>query len=209
MRGQACCLCSRGKQGLEQCPQQCRCVCHSPCPCFACPAPHCSPAGTYKPAEPADPIAGPWTTCTACPSDTYRSGDATPENNECRPIPAGYRLKPESVVDGVLARSEIDLCPKGTVSFYDPQFVGGVRIPPADSENCAACSALDDLVNNLDPATYKWVDTYAPRKGMTQCIQCPAGTIPKTSTVNGIQVTDSCVACPNGQFRDPAIKPIR
>jgi len=41
----------------------------------------CSPAGSF--------LEGPTKVCELCPLDTYRSGDATPENNVCKPVPAG------------------------------------------------------------------------------------------------------------------------
>ena len=60
------------------------------------------------------------TPCTACTKYTYRSGDAAPENNVCKKIPAGYKEK-----SGVPARTEIDLCGKGSVSFW----TGETRTP--------------------------------------------------------------------------------
>lgn len=41
----------------------------------------CSPSGTFLPDDTA--------ACELCPEDTYRAGDATPENNVCKPVPAG------------------------------------------------------------------------------------------------------------------------
>jgi len=100
---------------------------------------------------------------------------------------AGYKLKDASHV-------EVDLCPVGTVSFYSST---GDRIPLDNPQNCMACSALDGELGLVAP-NLKWGHTYAPRAGMTACIPCPGGTIPQTT--NG--VTDTCVACPNGQYRD-------
>ena len=164
---------------------------------------------------------------------------------------AGYRAKPASAT--VLARSEVDLCPKGQVSFYG-LVVGGsadaVRIPVDLDEQCMSCSELDGalgLTGGANPP--KWAHTFAPRKGklrllppavasscctgrllpvaatqrripgvsptgafgllragMTQCIPCPGGTIPKADTdVNGNNIRAVCAACPNGQYRDAYI----
>ena len=41
----------------------------------------CSPPGTWLPSWDVE--------CQVCPQDTYRTGDATPENNVCKPIPPG------------------------------------------------------------------------------------------------------------------------
>ncbi|PSC75061.1 peptidyl-prolyl cis-trans cyclophilin-type [Micractinium conductrix] len=165
-------------------------------------------AGTYKPADDLTVDPAVINSCTACAIGTYRAGDATPENNVCKPIPAGYRAKPASAT--VLARSEVDLCPKGQVSFYG-LVVGGsadaVRIPVDLDEQCMSCSELDGalgLTGGANPP--KWAHTFAPRKGMTQCIPCPGGTIPKADTdVNGNNIRAVCAACPNGQYRDAYI----
>jgi hypothetical protein len=63
-----CCLHSPRQRSFDAHP----CL-HSP---FAC-----SPAGTFL--TPGDQG------CQTCPDDSYRTGDATPENNECKPIPPG------------------------------------------------------------------------------------------------------------------------
>ena len=100
----------------------------------------------------------------------------------------GYLLK-----DGT--HTTIELCPAGTVSFWtaDPLAVGSERIPKGDELNCIACSALDTALT-----TTEWAHTFAPRKGMTQCVPCPGGTIPKNTAGR----TASCAACPNGTYRD-------
>ena len=53
--------------------------------------PPCSAAGTYKPADDLTVDPAVINSCTACAIGTYRAGDATPENNVCKPIPAGAR----------------------------------------------------------------------------------------------------------------------
>lgn len=146
----------------------------------------CSPAGTWLP----DPTAP----CQECPADSYRSGDATPENNVCKPIPAGYKLKTEG------DHTEIDLCPKGQVSFYSSRNQDdGVRVPFNKEAECQACADLDAELGEEN-----WAHTFAPRKGMTQCVPCPAGTIPNTvgAVDSPTRNTASCKACPNGTYRD-------
>lgn len=49
--------------------------------CALLPPLPCSPSGTFLPDDTA--------ACELCPEDTYRAGDATPENNVCKPVPAG------------------------------------------------------------------------------------------------------------------------
>lgn len=39
--------------------------------------------------------------CQLCAEDTYRAGDATPENNICKPVPAGEQEAVRRVVAGV------------------------------------------------------------------------------------------------------------
>jgi hypothetical protein len=100
--------------------------------------------------------------------------------------PAGYKLK-----DGT--HVHIELCAPGTVSFYTGDPLTSDRVPANDELNCIACSDLDDALS-----TTKWAHTFAPRKGMTQCIPCPGGTIPKDAN----DATSACAACPNGSYRD-------
>ncbi|PSC75144.1 serine threonine [Micractinium conductrix] len=150
--------------------------------CDAC------PAGTFLP----DYRMG----CVACIEDTYRAGDATPENNVCKPIPAGYKLV--SAED----KTAIEPCPKGQVSFYtSANQDNGDRVPSGKPAACMACSALAQELT-----TSEWTHTFAPRKGMTQCIPCPGGTIPANTGSGATLATASCKACPNGQFRDAYTK---
>lgn len=102
--------------------------------CDAC------PAGTFLPDQ--------TQACVTCGDDTYRTGDATPENNVCKRIPAGYREKTVDDVAGTLPRSEIVLCDKGTYSSWNA--AGDVRTPVGSPTTCDACTG------NL----------YAPRTGV-------------------------------------------
>ncbi|PSC74950.1 von Willebrand factor type EGF andpentraxin domain-containing 1 Flags: Precursor [Micractinium conductrix] len=158
--------------------------------CDAC------PSGSFQDYTVPLPAYGWQQPCTLCPADTYRAGDATPENNVCKPVPAGYRLKQTAAIADGRAQSEIELCPKGQVSFYD---TNSVRIPKGVPTACAACTELDTQLGFTGTAK-KWAHTYAPRKGMTQCIPCPGGTVPSYDAV--LLATYSCKACPNGMFRD-------
>ena len=109
---------------------------------------------------------------------------------------AGYKLKVEG------EHIEIDLCPKGTVSFYDGDPSNqdkGIRVPYNNDAACIACGNLDDELALVEP---KWAHTFAPRKGMTQCVPCPGGAIPNTVGTGASAVTASCKACPNGTYRD-------
>ena len=48
--------------------------------------------------------------------------------------PAGYKLKDST-------HTEIDLCPKGQVSFYDT--ATAKRVPFDSDQACIACAAID------------------------------------------------------------------
>ncbi|KAL4859859.1 Nucleolar GTP-binding protein 1 [Chlorella vulgaris] len=116
------------------------------------------------------------TACQACAAGTYRTGDATPANNVCKRIPAGYREK-----TGVAARSEIVPCEKGTYSFW----VGSARTP-SDPTTCKVAGESDRL--------------YAPRVGMQQGLPCKAGTRPSNS--GSASGADMCTPCAPGTYRD-------
>lgn len=91
-------------------------------------------------------------TCTACKSGYYRSGDATPENNVCKPIPAGYREKTTSDAAGTVAQSEIVPCELGTFSAWDSDPTnpaGTAARTPSGATVCQACAT----------------NFYAPRRG--------------------------------------------
>ena len=95
--------------------------------------------------------------CGACDADTYRSGDATPENNVCLAIPAGYYAS--SGTDTHV--TAIAPCAKGEISFYS----GGARQPAGTPQLCQACT----------------LNTYAPRIGMANCLPCDGGTTPNVA----------------------------
>lgn len=131
----------------------------------------CSGPGTYSDG----------TACQPCDDGKFRSGDATPENNECKPIPAGYREKLVSGEGAAAAKSEIVLCEIGTYSAWS----SGTR-DPATSTECATCT----------------LNTYAPRKGMQKCVACKAGTIPdQSASTTDIKGPDRCVACSATSYR--------
>lgn len=132
------------------------------------------------------------TTCTACPDGYYRTGDASPENNKCRPIPAGYRERitaagggDPSGTDAIAAKSEIVPCSKGTYSAWsgdasDPENPA-TRTPNASPTTCQACTGR----------------MFAPRVGMQQCLACKAGTVP-TKSVGSLLGPDQCSSCLDG-----------
>ena len=133
----------------------------------------CSPAGQY-----AKLVSGTYV-CTACKANYYRSGDASPNNNVCRPIPAGYM---ELSGAGVDAQSQVVPCPVGTASSWsgdatNPATSTATRTP-ATATQCAPCT------NNL----------YAPRTGMTQCVACKGGTRP-TKSSSGLLGPNQCTSC--------------
>ncbi|PSC75114.1 multiple epidermal growth factor-like domains 6 [Micractinium conductrix] len=144
------------------------------------------------PDAPATPLSGP-TLDTGMGKFTYRSGDASPENNQCLRIPSGYRLRtPDDY-------SEIELCEIGTVSFWNT--AGKTRWPHTtigDEARCMSCSGLETETGDVN----LYPHTYAPRAGMMSCIACPAGTVPKDITVSGAPRTTSCQECPDGKYRD-------
>jgi len=84
--------------------------------------------------------------CTACDAGTYRTGDATPENNECKNIPAGFREK--TVAEGADARTQIVPCAVGTFSAWD---AAGTTRTPADPLVCQVCD-----LNTYAPRTGEW-----------------------------------------------------
>lgn len=141
------------------------CRLHLGCRAHACiPPVPCSPAGYYTYGK---------TACLACPSGTYRSGDAGPENHKCLTIPAGYKG------NQLTAATDISRCPKGTVSYWN----GTVRVP-AQADICAACTG----------------STYAPREGMGNCLVCTGGTTPSKSAVD-LLGPDKCSKCPANTYR--------
>lgn len=127
--------------------------------CLACPAGHYMSSTTAL--------------CTVCPADKYRSGDATPENNVCLDIPAGYYAAGASNT----AVTTITPCAAGSISFYS----GGIRQPVGTPLLCTACSAVA-------------VNTYAPRIGMANCLPCDGGTKPNAGNT-------ACDACADNTYR--------
>lgn len=122
--------------------------------------------------------------CVMCPQHTYRNGDASPENNECKVTPAGYKL------DLNVGATEISQCPNGTFSFVQNVTVGAsTRIPAADATVCLTCA----------DATYGGPNLYAPRPGMSKCLACKGGAIPSNATALG---PDFCTGCDAGTFRN-------
>ncbi|KAL4447462.1 hypothetical protein ABPG75_004681 [Micractinium tetrahymenae] len=156
--------------------------------CDACP-----PGSIQDSADPLRP-------CVACADSnpligpyTYRTGDATPENNECKQVPSGYRLK--DAATGVDPNTVIDLCQPGTVSFWSAD---GLTRTPASQSACIGCA---DLIPQVD-----YVHTCAPHAGMVACVPCPAGTVPLTAGIPGASSTSSCAPCPDGIYRDAYTK---
>jgi hypothetical protein len=123
------------------------------------------------------------TICTPCAKYTFRSGDAAPENNVCKKIPAGYKEKSGA---GVAARTQIELCGKGSVSFW----TGETRTPSGTADDEKTCKSCADIKAN----------SYAPRTGMAACTPCKGGFVPATSA--GAAGPDSCTACGSGLFRN-------
>lgn len=157
-------------QGSDTAPLEChRTLLITPAP--PPPPSLCSGPGTYE-------LSG---VCTNCTDTYYRSGDATPENNVCKPIPAGYREKTVADALGTLLHAEIMLCELGTFSAWTATSTR----EPATPTTCTVCT----------------LNAYAPRKGMQRCIACKAGTIPSTSTGNGALGPDMCTACGDYKFR--------
>lgn len=175
--GNNCVVCPRGSMALVGGGR----ASVSSVPCLGSTVCSPCPPGTFLPA--ADQA------CQLCPSDTYRTGNAAPENNVCKPIPAGYRLGDDSHV-------HIELCPPGQVSFLDSQ---GRRVPYHNPKACVSCAGLDTELG-LTGGARQWAHTYAPRKGMSQCVACPAGQVPLSYG----DLTPACQACPNGTFRREA-----
>ena len=111
------------------------------------------------------------TPCKPCALRTYRSGDAAPQNNICTKVPSGYKLTST-------ARTKIELCATGTVSFWANE-----TRTPATETSCQACT----------------LNTYAPRVGMAACTPCKGGFVPTNSSSDA--GPNSCAACGSGLFR--------
>ena len=130
------------------------------------------PAGTYARADLT-------VACAACAGATYRSGDAAPENNECKKVPAGYKANADT------AATDIAPCRKGSVSYYN----GATRVPASSPTTCQACGTAPEAVK-----------TYAPRDGMAACLPCKGGSF---ATDSGIAAdgNDQCTDCAAGTYR--------
>ncbi|PRW59428.1 serine threonine [Chlorella sorokiniana] len=174
--------------------------------CMACPdgtfadKTKTAKAPTVTGTAPNEVYANTATSCTLCPTGTYRIGDASPMNNKCNPIPAGYKAKTLLVGTTAIGAGatelvctsndadkakckgafEIEACGKGTVSSWNAGFIE--RTPGAPT-TCKSCT------NN----------EYAPRPGMAKCLACRGGTKPATS--NGAGGPDYCTPCDAGYFR--------
>ena len=145
----------------------------APCPPSLRLSPSCSLLGQY-----AALLNGTYA-CMPCKPGYYRSGDASPSNNVCRPIPAGYM---ELSRAGVAPQSQIVPCPLGTASSWsgnanNPDTSTATRLPAAATQ-CAPCT----------------LNQYGPRTGMAQCVACAGGTVPGRSR-GGLAGPDSCVSC--------------
>ncbi|KAL4425824.1 hypothetical protein ABPG75_009840 [Micractinium tetrahymenae] len=120
-----------------------------------------------------------YATCNACQDGFYRSGDASLNNNICKPIPAGWKEKARNSTS--YDRSQLELCGKGEVSYWADS---NTRMP-ADAESCQPC--LGD-------------NTYAPRMGMSKCQPCQAGSFPDKS-VGTLSGNDICSPCSGNTYR--------
>ena len=114
--------------------------------------------------------------CATCPANTYRSGDASPENNVCKNVPAGFYANADGSSAGA---TTITPCAKGYVSYWTDDTT---RVPSTPL-TCEPCGSATTGVN-----------TYAPRAGMTACLACKGGSIPNAAK-------DGCDACGAGTYR--------
>ena len=187
-------------------------------PCAALP---CSPAGTYQPGDD-------HTVCLACPVGTYRSGSASPVNNNCTSIPPGYKASLQSFADLALAsvqvsdsatldaqvktpagaaysgllKTGIAPCPTGTEAFLN----GNARVPAAVSgATYAATVTADNSCKACD------ANMYASKTGTPKCQLCKAGAFPTRSFPasnnpepgNVARGNDQCTLCPTGFYKAP------
>ena len=135
------------------------------------------PAGKFGPAPSVAPAAAPTGVCAACVGATYRSGDAAPENNVCKKVPAGYKLSDST-------HTAITACTKGSVSYWTADL--GSRTP-TDGTTCQKCGTAPEALN-----------TYAPRAGMAACLPCKGGSY---ATPSGTDGNDQCTDCSAGNVR--------
>ena len=144
----------------------------------------CSPAGQY-----AKLVSGTYV-CTACKANYYRSGDASPNNNMCLPVPAGYREmtnadRSTAQISGhavIAPQSQVVPCSVGTFSSWS----GNAASP--DTSNATRTPATATLCT---PCT---LNLYAPRTGMSQCVACKGGTAP-TKSSSGLLGPNQCTPC--------------
>ena len=162
-----------------------------------------------------------YATCEDCPEGYFRSGDASPGNNACRQIPAGYKEKARSGT--TYDRAELELCSKGEVSFW----TGGIRTP-LDAQACQPCTGNNKYAQRQGednsasaPAAPAFAGHFtgwlpcgsgtgaggsrlppaAPCcAGMSACLPCPGGTYPTKSASSPVG-NDQCTKCADNKYR--------
>ena len=185
------------------------------------PPPACSPAGTFQ-------SGSDYTKCVACPVGTYRSGSASPVNNNCTSIPPGYKATIQSMADLNLANTDVSAvinldqvivepsgaaytgklktgiapCPTGTEAFLN----GTTRVPVATAPATYAATITAD--NSCKPCD---ANMFASKTGTPKCALCKAGSYPtrtfaptvKPEPGNVARGNDQCTLCPMGFYKAP------
>eukprot|EP00887_Chlorella_sp_A99_P005646 scaffold1.g5646.t1 len=130
-------------------------------------------------------------TCVYCPSGYWRPGGlATPTNNACLRIPAGW-----FATSGPTGASGVSMCPPGTASYWTmdgtaPETTATVALSVTTADPTAAVwSPAIDRVRV--PATQTQctacvADTFATASGVSDCARCKAGFEPSTQTFTAV-----------------------
>ena len=159
---------------------------------------------------------------------TYRSGSASPVNNNCTSIPPGYKATIQSMADLNLANTDVSAvinldqvivepsgaaytgklktgiapCPTGTEAFLN----GTTRVPVATAPATYAATITAD--NSCKPCD---ANMFASKTGTPKCALCKAGSYPtrtfaptvKPEPGNVARGNDQCTLCPMGFYKAP------
>ena len=162
---------------------------------------------------------------------TYRSGSASPVNNNCTSIPPGYKATIQSFTALNLANVDVNAtfnldqvivdpsgasysgnlktgitgCPTGTEAFLN----GNARVPAAAAPATYNATVFAD--NSCKPCD---ANMFASKTGTPKCQLCKAGSFPTRTFAATVQPeptqtgtvprgNDQCTLCPMGFYKAP------
>ena len=162
---------------------------------------------------------------------TYRSGNASPVNNNCTSIPPGYKASIQTAAALNLANTDVSAaenldtlivepsgaaytgslktgivpCPTGTEAFLN----GTARVPVAPAPATYAATIVAD--NSCKPCD---ANMFASKTGTPKCQLCKAGSFPTRTFAATVQPeptqtgtvprgNDQCTLCPMGFYKAP------